>query len=54
MADAIHTGTDRLNPWLNRFAWFTVVATLLLICSGGMVEQKCWSGRSGLADDVRL
>src|SRR6267378_4876037 len=40
MADAIHTGTDRLNPWLNRFAWFTVVATLLLICSGGMVTSK--------------
>src|SRR5437868_13340146 len=40
MADATHTGTDRLNPWLNRFAWFTVAATLLLICSGGMVTSK--------------
>lgn len=26
--------------WLNRFAWFTAVATLLLICSGGMVTSK--------------
>lgn len=26
--------------WLNRFAWFTVVCTLLLICSGGMVTSK--------------
>jgi cytochrome c oxidase assembly protein subunit 15 len=25
---------------LNRFAWFTAVATLLLICSGGMVTSK--------------
>jgi heme a synthase len=30
----------RTNRWLNRFAWFTVVATLLLICSGGMVTSK--------------
>jgi cytochrome c oxidase assembly protein subunit 15 len=31
----------RLGPrWLNRFAWFTAVATLLLICSGGMVTSK--------------
>src|SRR6267378_4442570 len=32
----------RLGPpnWLNRFAWFTVFATLLLICSGGMVTSK--------------
>src|SRR5437764_174933 len=27
-------------PWLNRFAWFTAFATLLLICSGGMVTSK--------------
>src|SRR5438270_3447759 len=40
MADATRTGTDRLNPWPNRFAWFTVAATLLLICSGGMVTSK--------------
>ena len=26
--------------WLHRFAWFTAVATLLLICSGGMVTSK--------------
>jgi len=26
--------------WLNRFAWFTAVASLLLICSGGMVTSK--------------
>ena len=35
------TVTDRRNgSWLNRFAWFTTVATLLLICSGGMVTSK--------------
>jgi cytochrome c oxidase assembly protein subunit 15 len=28
------------NVWLNRFAWFTAAATLLLICSGGMVTSK--------------
>ena len=33
--------TDRrYSKWLNRFAWFTAVATLLLICSGGMVTSK--------------
>jgi cytochrome c oxidase assembly protein subunit 15 len=26
--------------WLNRFAWFTALATLFLICSGGMVTSK--------------
>jgi cytochrome c oxidase assembly protein subunit 15 len=26
--------------WLNRFAWLTAIATLLLICSGGMVTSK--------------
>jgi heme a synthase len=26
--------------WLNRFAWLTCAATLLLICSGGMVTSK--------------
>ncbi len=30
----------RYSPWLNRFAWLTCVATLLLICSGGMVTSK--------------
>jgi len=32
--------TDRRYRWLHRFAWFTSVATLLLICSGGMVTSK--------------
>jgi heme a synthase len=30
----------RHSAWLNRFVWFTAVATLLLICSGGMVTSK--------------
>src|SRR6267378_1548567 len=30
----------RSTIWLNRFAWFAAVATLLLICSGGMVTSK--------------
>jgi cytochrome c oxidase assembly protein subunit 15 len=30
----------RSTPWLNLFAWLTCVATLLLICSGGMVTSK--------------
>lgn len=39
--------SDRMIPrlhepsrWRNRFAWFTAAATLLLICSGGMVTSK--------------
>ncbi|PYL72549.1 MAG: hypothetical protein DMF26_16310 [Verrucomicrobia bacterium] len=33
--------TDRrYRKWLNRFSWLTCVATLLLICSGGMVTSK--------------
>ncbi len=28
------------NPFLRRFAWFTAGATVLLICSGGMVTSK--------------
>src|SRR3954466_13823819 len=33
--------TDRrYSKWLNRFAWLTCAATLLLICSGGMVTSK--------------
>jgi len=28
------------SKWLNRFAWFTAFATLLLICSGGMVTSR--------------
>src|SRR5437764_1114563 len=30
----------RYNAWVNRFAWLSAVATLLLICSGGMVTSK--------------
>ena len=30
----------RYNHWLHRFAWFTAIATLFLICSGGMVTSK--------------
>src|SRR5436309_8590621 len=30
----------RSRKWLNRFTWFICVATLLLICSGGMVTSK--------------
>jgi len=30
----------RYSAWLNRFAWFAAFATLLLICSGGMVTSK--------------
>jgi cytochrome c oxidase assembly protein subunit 15 len=30
----------RPGRWLNRFVWFTAFATLLLICSGGMVTSK--------------
>src|SRR5436189_837066 len=33
--------TDRRHSqWLNRFAWLACIATLLLICSGGMVTSK--------------
>lgn len=32
--------SDEPSSWLNRFAWFTAVVTLLLICSGGMVTSK--------------
>lgn len=28
------------SKWLHRFAWFTAIATLFLICSGGMVTSK--------------
>src|SRR5437667_4320764 len=34
------TRPARSTMCLNRFAWFTAVATLLLICSGGMVTSK--------------
>jgi cytochrome c oxidase assembly protein subunit 15 len=30
----------RSRNWLNRFAWFTCAAAVLLICSGGMVTSK--------------
>src|SRR6202045_4351135 len=36
----IRTRFSFSSRWLNRFAWFTAVATLLLICSGGMVTSK--------------
>src|SRR5205807_6448096 len=28
------------SQWLNRFAWLACIATLLVICSGGMVTSK--------------
>jgi cytochrome c oxidase assembly protein subunit 15 len=31
---------EKSTKWLNRFAWLTCAATLLLICSGGMVTSK--------------
>jgi cytochrome c oxidase assembly protein subunit 15 len=31
---------DGRSKWLHRFAWFTSIATLFLICSGGMVTSK--------------
>src|SRR6266403_1617064 len=34
------TRPARSTTWLNRFAWFTTVVTLFLICSGGMVTSK--------------
>ena len=34
------TVIDRRYKWLHRFALFTTIATLLLICSGGMVTSK--------------
>ena len=36
----MRTHTRYPNRWVNPFAWFTVAATLLLICSGGMVTSK--------------
>ena len=32
--------SDEPSKWLNRFVWFTALATLFLICSGGMVTSK--------------
>ena len=34
------SGDHEATNWLNGFAWFTAFATLLLICSGGMVTSK--------------
>ena len=36
----MRTSATKTNPFLHRFAWFTAAATLLLICSGGMVTSK--------------
>jgi cytochrome c oxidase assembly protein subunit 15 len=35
-----HPSPTQPNPWLHRFALFTTIATLILICSGGMVTSK--------------
>src|SRR6266571_1529966 len=40
VADPMRASSAEPNPWLHRFAWFTAAATLLLICSGGMVTSK--------------
>jgi cytochrome c oxidase assembly protein subunit 15 len=34
------TFSSRAMGWLNIFAWLTAIATLFLICSGGMVTSK--------------
>ncbi|MEO5717916.1 MAG: COX15/CtaA family protein [Chthoniobacterales bacterium] len=36
----MRTPAAKTNPFLHRFAWLLVGATLLLICSGGMVTSK--------------
>src|ERR1700749_742983 len=36
----VSAGIDPRYSWLHRFAWFTSIATLLPICSGGLVESK--------------
>jgi len=36
----MRTPATKTNPFLHRFAWVTAAATLLLICSGGMVTSK--------------
>ena len=38
--DLMRAPAAETNPFLHRFAWFTASATLLLICSGGMVTSK--------------
>src|SRR6476646_7232797 len=40
LPDSATTSSGRHSKWLTRFAWFTCVVTLLLICSGGMVTSK--------------
>src|SRR6058998_4259489 len=40
VADPMRASSAEPKPWLHRFAWFTAAATLLLICSGGMVTSK--------------
>src|SRR5205085_1841537 len=35
-----HMVSSRSTSWLHRFSFFTAIATLLLICSGGMVTSK--------------
>lgn len=36
----VRSPDTKSSRWLNRFAWFVAFATLLLICSGGMVTSK--------------
>lgn len=36
----MHATSAEPNRWLARYVWFTAVATLFLICSGGMVTSK--------------
>jgi cytochrome c oxidase assembly protein subunit 15 len=36
----MRTSAAETNRFLRRFAWFTAAATVLLICSGGMVTSK--------------
>jgi cytochrome c oxidase assembly protein subunit 15 len=36
----VRSPNEKSTRWLNRFIWFIAFATLLLICSGGMVTSK--------------
>lgn len=36
----LRSADGQSSRWLNRFAWLTAMATLLLVCSGGMVTSK--------------
>ncbi|MDP9187223.1 MAG: COX15/CtaA family protein [Verrucomicrobiota bacterium] len=36
----VRSPNEKSARWLNRFIWFTALATLFLICSGGMVTSK--------------